>query len=132
MSSSSSSDDEDEASNEAAEIGLHLVLLMRHLLIKSHLVSQSQGHGTVPAMQFANKCTQTEDVWPHPPQMQSEQACCIVRQQQATYTWNEMRSAVNNERAKSRLRVEISALKERCEMLERMCTNQGVLVPSKS
>jgi hypothetical protein len=133
MSSSTTSDDDSEdheTGQSAAHIGLHLVLVMRHMLIKAQLLSQIQGHGATDVVQFAHKSTQTEFAWPQA--AIERQQPCLVHQQQTTYTWNEMRLAVNNERAKSRLRVEISALKERCVMLEKLCTDKGFFVPSRS
>lgn len=126
--SSTSDDDSDDANHHltgkvSAHLGLHLILMVRHQLIKAHL-SQTQHHGEED-MQFAHKCTQTEEAWP----CAIEQPC-IVKQQ--TYTWNEVRSAVNHERAKGRLKVEISVLKERCLLLEKMCADKGLFVLSKS
>jgi len=117
---------DDETGKETVHLGLHLILMMRHLLIKAQF-SQIQHHGDEEDVQFAHKCTQTQEAWPRAIEHQQP---CIVHQQ--TYTRNEVRSAVNHERVKGRLRGEISVLKERCVMLEKMCADSGFFVLSKS
>ena len=116
MSSEANSDEEYMPSHDTAQLGLQLLLHLRHILTQS----QQQWQRPDVTQHVSDKQTQTDE------------SCIMNDSSSRHYTRNDVRSAVHNERVKGKLKTEISVLKERCAFLEQIIADRGNIAPSTS